>query len=111
MPLRYGHTLSGSRLDFENLTQSEAREPPTSGHKSAMGVPTMVLIVFIALYDTYTLAKHHYLRNRMTAYHLLMAQHCQTASRFDFENLTQSEARELPTIVDTQVWWSALESC
>jgi len=32
MPLRYGHTLSGSRLDFENRTQSEAREPPTSGH-------------------------------------------------------------------------------
>ena len=45
MPLRYGHTLSNSRLDFENLTQSEAREPPTSGHKSVMEGPTMVLIL------------------------------------------------------------------
>ena len=32
-----GSTLSGSRLDFENLTQSEAREPPTSGCKTVMG--------------------------------------------------------------------------
>ena len=36
-------------FDFENLTQSEARELPTSGHESVMEGPTMVLIVFIAL--------------------------------------------------------------
>ena len=58
MPLRYGHTLSDSRLDFENLAQSEARELPTSGHKSVMEGPRILLIVFIALYYTYTMAKH-----------------------------------------------------
>ena len=58
MPLRYGHTLSGSQLDFENLTQSEAREPPTSGRKSVMEGHTMVLMVSIVLSYTYTMAKH-----------------------------------------------------
>jgi len=65
MPLRYVHTLSNSRLDFENLTQSEAREPPTSGHKSVMESPTMVLIVSIAILYTYTMAEHQYLRKRV----------------------------------------------
>ena len=65
MPLRYGHTLSDSRLDFENLTQSEAREPPTSGCESVMEGPTMVLIVSIALSYTYTMVKHQYLRKRV----------------------------------------------
>jgi len=58
IPPRLGDTLSDSRFDFENLTQSEARELPTSGHKSVMEGPTMVLIVFIAPYFTYTMAKH-----------------------------------------------------
>ena len=66
MPLRYGHTLSGSRLDFENLTLSdEAREPPTSGRKSVMEGHTMVLMVSIVLSYTYTMAKHQYLRKRV----------------------------------------------
>ena len=54
IPPRLGDTLSDSRFDFENLTQSEAREPPTSGHKSVMEGPTMVLIVSIGLLYTYT---------------------------------------------------------
>jgi len=49
-----GQTLSNSRFDFENLTQSEARELPTSGHKSVMEGPTMVLIVSIGHSYTYT---------------------------------------------------------
>ena len=65
MSLRYGHTLSGSRLDFENLTQSEAREPPTSGRKSVMEGHTMVLMVSIVLSYTYTMAKHQYPRKRV----------------------------------------------
>ena len=37
MPPRFGDRLSDSRFDFDNLTQySEAREPPTSGHKSIL---------------------------------------------------------------------------
>ena len=31
-----GQTLPISRFDFENLTQSEAREPPTSGHQETI---------------------------------------------------------------------------
>ena len=55
IPSRLGDTLSDSWFDFENtLTQSEAREPPTSGHKSVMEGPTMVLIVSIGLLYTYT---------------------------------------------------------
>ena len=54
IPLLDGQTLSNSRFDFENLAQSEARELPTSGCASVMEGPTMVLIVFIALYYTYT---------------------------------------------------------
>ena len=65
MPLRYGHTLSDSRLDFENLTQSEAREPPTSGCESVMEGPRMVLMVSIALSYTYTMVNHQYLRKRV----------------------------------------------
>jgi len=52
IPLLDGQTLSNSRFDFENLAQSEARELPTSGCTSVMEGPTMVLIVFIALYYT-----------------------------------------------------------
>ena len=65
MPLCYGHTLSDHRLDFENLTQPEAREPPTSGRKRVMEGHTMVLIVSIALSYTYTMVKHQYLRKRV----------------------------------------------
>jgi len=65
MPLRYGHTLSDSRLDFEHLIQSEAREPPTSGCESVMEGPRILLIVSIALSYTYTMAKHQYLRKRV----------------------------------------------
>jgi len=54
IPPRLGGALSDSRFDFENLTQSEAREQPTSGHKSVMEGPTMVLIVSIGLLYTYT---------------------------------------------------------
>ena len=50
MPLRCGNTLSDHQLDFENLTQSEAREPPTSGHNSVMKGPRILLIVSIGLY-------------------------------------------------------------
>jgi len=53
-----GQTLLDSRFDFKNRTQSEAREPPTSGHKSRMEGPTMVLIVSIGLLCTYTMEKH-----------------------------------------------------
>ena len=79
MPLRFGDTLSDSRFDFENLTQSEARELPTSGHKSVMEGPRILLIVFIALYYTYTMAKHQYLRNRMIVYCCLTAKRCRSA--------------------------------
>ena len=59
IPLLDGQTLSNSRFDFENLAQYfEARELPTGGCASVMEGPTMVLIVFIALYYTYTMAKH-----------------------------------------------------
>jgi len=54
IPPRLGDTLSDSRFDFENQIQSEAREPPTSGHKSVIEGPTMVLIVSIGLLYTYT---------------------------------------------------------
>jgi len=40
------------------------RTANTSGHKSVMEGPTMVLIVSIALLYTYTMAKHQYLRKR-----------------------------------------------
>ena len=37
IPPRFvGDTLSNSRFDFENLTRSEARELPTSGHTSVI---------------------------------------------------------------------------
>ncbi len=49
IPLLDGQTLSNSRFDFENRTQSEARELPTSGHESVMEGPRILLIVFIAL--------------------------------------------------------------
>jgi len=67
MPFCYGRTLSGSRLDFENLTQSEARELPTSGRKSVMEGHTMVLMVSIVLSYTYTMANHQYISSRMIA--------------------------------------------
>ena len=69
MPLRFGHTLSDSRFDFENLiTQSEAREPPTSGHKGVMEGPAMVLIVSIGLLYTYTKRNYQYIRRRVVVY-------------------------------------------
>jgi len=68
IPPRLGDTLSDSRFDFENLTQSEAREPPTSGHKSVMEGSTMVLMVSIVLSYTYTMAKHQYIRRRVVVY-------------------------------------------
>jgi len=70
---------SKRKFNFENLTQSEARELPTSGHESVMEGPRILLIVSIALYYTYTMAKHQYLSNRMTAYHHLMGKHCRKA--------------------------------
>jgi len=90
MRLRYGNTLSNSRLDFKNLTQSEAREPPTSGHKSVMEGPTMVLIVSIGLSYTYIMAKHQYLRKRVMHAFGLWPYIVQQPARF-LENLTQSE--------------------
>ena len=42
---------AGTILEM-NQTQSEAREPPTSGHKSVMEGPTMMMIVFIGLLYT-----------------------------------------------------------
>ena len=109
IPPRLGDTLSDSRFDFENLTQSEARELPTSGHASVMEGPRILLIVFIALYYTYTMAKHQYLRNRMIVYHRLMAKHCRTAGSISkiWPDLRQENCQQ----VDTQVWWRALESC
>ena len=66
----YGHTLSDGWLDdFENLTQSEAREPPTSGCKSVMEGPRILLIVSIVfLYYTYTMIKQQYLSSRRMLY-------------------------------------------
>ena len=87
MPLRYGHTLSDSRLDFENLTQSEAREPPTSGWESVMEGHAMVLIVSIALSYTYTMVKHQYPRKRVM-HAFVRYGHTLSDSRLDFENLT-----------------------
>ena len=49
IPPRLGDTLTDSRFDSKNLTQSEAREPPTSGHKSVVEGPRMVLIKSIGL--------------------------------------------------------------
>ena len=104
MPSRYGHTLSDSRLDFEILTQSEAREPPTSGWESVMEGHAMVLIVSIALSYTYTMVKHQYPRKESDA--CLRAMAIQLSdSRLDFENLTQSEARE----PSTSGWESVME--
>jgi len=54
IPPRFGDTLSKSRFDFKNLTQSKTRELPTSGHNSVMEGPRILLIVFIGLYYTYT---------------------------------------------------------
>jgi len=65
-------------VDFENLTQSEATANKC-GHKSVMEGLRILLIVFIALYYTYTMAKHQYLSNRMIPYYRLMAKHCQKA--------------------------------
>ena len=96
MPLRCGHTLSDHRLDFENLTQPEAREPPTSGCKRVMEGHTMVLIVSIALSYTYTMVKHQYLRKRVMHAFALWPYIVRSPARF--ENLmTKSEAREPPT--------------
>jgi len=57
------HCLAAA--DFENWTQSEARELPTSGHKSVIEGPRILLIVFIALSYTYTMANHQSLRKRV----------------------------------------------
>jgi len=91
-------TYLESWFDFENtLTQSEARELPTSGHNIMEG-PTMVLIVFIALSYTYTMAKHQYLRKRVMHAFALWPYIVRQPARFrksDYQ--TQSEAREPPT--------------
>ena len=50
----FGDTLSDSWFDFENRTQSEAREPPTSGHTPATESYTMALLVAIRILYTYT---------------------------------------------------------
>ena len=101
MPSRYGHKLSDSRLDFENLAQSQARELPTSGCASVMEGPIMVLIVFIALYYTYTMAKHQYLSNRMIAYQHLMSKHCRTAGSISKigPNVRQENCQQVDTKV------------
>jgi len=54
IPPCLGDTLLDSRFHFENQTQSEAREPPTSGHKSVKEGPRILLIVSIGLLYTYT---------------------------------------------------------
>ena len=96
-----GETLSNSRFDFENLTQSEAREPPTSGHQSVMEGPRILLIVFIALYYTYTMAKHQYIRNRMIVYLHLTAKHCRAAGSISKirPNLRQENRQQVDTKV------------
>jgi len=48
------HQHSPKACGKKNFDQSEAREPPTSGHRSVMEGPTMVLIVSIGLLYTYT---------------------------------------------------------
>ena len=63
----------------------------------------MVLIVSIVLYYTYTMINQQYLRRRVIAIPKRFGDTL-SSSRFDFENLTQSEARELPTSgCDTKV--------
>ena len=80
--------ILGPNLRQENCQQVDAQ--------SVMEGPTMVLIVFIALYYTYAMAKHQHLRNTMIVYHCLMAKHCRTDASI-LKIRTQSEARELPT--------------
>ena len=98
IPPRLGDTLLDSRFDFENLTQSEAREPPTSGHKSVMEGPTMVLTVSIGL--LFYIHIHKGITNIQEGEWLYTYPRLGDTlldSRFDFENQTQFEAREPPT--------------
>ena len=92
-----------SRFEFENTTQtqSEAREPPTSGHQSVMEGPRILLIVFIALYYTYTMEKHQYIRNRMIVYLRLTAKHCRAAGSISKirPNLRQENRQQVDTKV------------
>jgi len=96
MPLRYGHTLSDSWFDFENLTQSEARVPPMSDHKSVIEGPTMVLMVSIVLSYTYTWQTIN-IQEREWCMPLRYGYTLSGRCHFNFENLPQSEAREPPT--------------
>ena len=63
--------------------------------------PRILLIVFIALYYTYTMAKHYYLSNRMMAYHHLTAKHCQRAS--SISKIGPDLRQEICQQVDTKV--------
>jgi len=74
-------TLSDDQLDFENLIQSEAREPPTSGCKSMVEGLTIMPRVFINLLYTHTMPNNHYCSTYMMPYPHLMAKHCLTISR------------------------------
>ena len=61
--------------------------------------PRILLIVFIALYYTYTMAKHYYLSNRMMAYHHLTAKHCQRAGLISKPDLRQEICQQVDTKV------------
>ena len=61
--------------------------------------PRILLIVFIGLYYTYTMAKHYYLSNRMMAYHHLTAKHCQRASSISNPDLRQEICQQVDTKV------------
>ena len=83
IPPRFvGDTLSKSRFDFENRTQSEARELPTSGHDKCDGGPyngaDSVHCPLIYIYnEANTLISN---QQRVIAYHhVLMAKHCRRA--------------------------------
>ena len=63
--------------------------------------PRILLIVFIGLYYTYTMAKHYYLSNRMMAYHHLTAKHCRRASLIS--KIEPDPRQEICQQVDTKV--------
>jgi len=109
MSLHYGHTLSDDQLDFENLTQSEAREPPTSGHKSVMEGLTIMPRVFINLLCTHTMPNNHYCSTYMMPYPHLMAKHCLTISRKS--GILPDLRHETCQQVAVKVWWKYLQSC
>ena len=65
------------------------------------GGPRILLIVFIALYYTYTMAKHYYPSNRMMAYHHLTAKHCRRAG--SISKIGPNQRQENCQQVDTKV--------